>query len=119
MAARVCTVPLATWGSSTTVSSANNSSGTCGSPAGQERALYDALAGRSIKAAAVDVWYRYPTDGTGCAPSELQFATLPGILMTLHSSGVTTDTFKGRVDDVAANIGRLQRGEPLRNLVPH
>ncbi len=38
--------------------------------------------------------------------------------MTLHSSGVTTDTFKGRVDDVAADIGRFQRGEPLRDLIP-
>ncbi|ABM11854.1 2-hydroxyacid dehydrogenase [Mycolicibacterium vanbaalenii] len=88
-------------------------------PLVQERALYDALAGGAIKAAAVDVWYRYPADGTGCAPSDLPFATLPGILMTPHTSGVTTDTFKGRVDDVAANVGRLQNGEPLRNLVPH
>ena len=37
--------------------------------------------------------------------------------MTPHSSGVTRDTFTGRVDDVAANIGRLARGEPLRNVV--
>lgn len=88
-------------------------------PLVQERALYDALVGRIIKAAAVDVWYRYPGDGTGCAPSDLPFETLPDILMTPHSSGVTTDTFKGRVDDVAANIGRLRRGEPLHNLVPH
>jgi phosphoglycerate dehydrogenase-like enzyme len=37
--------------------------------------------------------------------------------MTPHSSGVTRDTFIGRADDIAANIGRLQRGEPLRNIV--
>ena len=36
--------------------------------------------------------------------------------MTPHSSGVTTDTFIGRADDIAANIGRLARGEPLRNV---
>jgi hypothetical protein len=29
----------------------------------------------------------------------------------------TCDTFTGRVDDIAANIGRLQRGEPLRNVI--
>jgi phosphoglycerate dehydrogenase-like enzyme len=37
--------------------------------------------------------------------------------MTPHSSGVTSDTFAGRVDDIVANIGRLQRGEPLCNVV--
>lgn len=82
-----------------------------------EQALYDALAGGVIRAAAIDVWYRYPAgDGVG-APSELPFAELPNVLMTPHSSGVTSDTFIGRVDDVAANIGRLQRGEPLQNVV--
>lgn len=86
-------------------------------PLVQERALYDALAGGVIKGAAIDVWYRYPVNGPGCAPSELPFDKLPNILMTPHASGVTRDTFAGRADDVAANIGRLQRGEPLRNLI--
>ena len=39
--------------------------------------------------------------------------------MTPHSSGVTDDTFIGRADDIADNIGRLERGEPLRNVVAH
>ena len=85
-------------------------------PLVQERALYDALSGGIVQGAAIDVWYRYPSDGD-CAPSELPFAELPNLLMTPHSSGVTSDTFTGRVDDVAANISRLQRGEPLRNVV--
>jgi phosphoglycerate dehydrogenase-like enzyme len=37
--------------------------------------------------------------------------------MTPHTSGITTDTFAGRADDIAANIGRLARGEPLRSVV--
>jgi phosphoglycerate dehydrogenase-like enzyme len=37
--------------------------------------------------------------------------------MTPHASGVTADTFKGRSDDIAANIGRLLRNESLRNVV--
>ncbi|OAN33568.1 2-hydroxyacid dehydrogenase [Mycolicibacterium iranicum] len=86
-------------------------------PLVQERALFDALAGDVIKGAAIDVWYRYPVDGVGCAPSDLPFEKLPNILMTPHSSGVTRDTFAGRAGDVADNIGRLARGEPLRNLV--
>lgn len=83
-----------------------------------ERALYDALLNGYIKAAAIDVWYRYPAGpGDGAAPSELPFAELTNVLMTPHSSGVTADTFRGRAEDVAANVGRLVRGEPLRNLV--
>jgi phosphoglycerate dehydrogenase-like enzyme len=67
--------------------------------------------------AAIDVWYRYPDAEGHATPSELPFEKLPNVLMTPHSSGVTHDTFVGRVDDIAANIGRLQRGEPLHNLV--
>ncbi|KMO72743.1 hydroxyacid dehydrogenase [Mycolicibacterium chubuense] len=86
-------------------------------PLVQERALYEALAGRVIAGAAIDVWYRYPSGDNGCAPSEFPFGELPTVLMTPHSSGITADTFAGRVGDVTANITRLQRGEPLRNLV--
>lgn len=78
-----------------------------------ERALYDALYEGGIRAAAIDVWYRYPgPDGKGL-PSELPFGELANVLMTPHSSGVTTATFAGRADEIAANIGRLDRGEPL------
>lgn len=86
-------------------------------PLVQERALYDALAGGVIRAAAIDVWYRYPAGDDVSPPADLPFAELPNLLMTPHSSGVTRDTFTGRVDDVVANIGRLKRGEPLRNVV--
>lgn len=87
-------------------------------PLVDERALYDALRENVIRAAAIDGWSRYPASGGGqSAPSELPFGELANVLMTPHSSGVTTDTFTGRADDVAANVGRLTRGETLRNLV--
>jgi phosphoglycerate dehydrogenase-like enzyme len=86
-------------------------------PLVQERALYDALADGVIRAAAIDVWYRYPSGDAVSPPSDLPFRELANLLMTPHSSGVTRDTFTGRVDDIAANIGRLQRGEPLQNVV--
>jgi phosphoglycerate dehydrogenase-like enzyme len=63
------------------------------------------------------VWYRYPNAEGNASPSELPFDKLPNILMTPHSSGVTENTFVGRVDDIAANIGRLSRAEPLHNLI--
>jgi phosphoglycerate dehydrogenase-like enzyme len=83
----------------------------------QQRALYDALSCGAIRSAAIDVWYRYPAGDDISPPADLPFADLPNLLMTPHSSGVTRDTFTGRVDDVVANIGRLHRGEPLRNVV--
>ncbi|MHA0285556.1 2-hydroxyacid dehydrogenase [Mycobacterium sp. C3-094] len=86
-------------------------------PLVQERALYDALADGVIAAAAIDVWYRYPGGESRCAPSDLPFGQLPNVLMTPHSSGVTSDTFAGRVGDVTANIVRLHQGIPLRNVV--
>jgi phosphoglycerate dehydrogenase-like enzyme len=55
--------------------------------------------------------------GTGTAPGNLPFGELANLLVTPHSSGITTDTFAGRADDIAANIGRLARGEPLRSVV--
>jgi phosphoglycerate dehydrogenase-like enzyme len=82
-----------------------------------ESALYEALSAGTIAAAAIDVWYRYPNADGNATPSELPFDKLPNILMTPHSSGVTENTFVGRVDDIAANIGRLARDEHLQNLV--
>jgi phosphoglycerate dehydrogenase-like enzyme len=82
-----------------------------------ESALYEALSAHTIAAAAIDVWYRYPGADGAVAPSELPFDKLPNVLMTPHSSGVTENTFVGRVDDITANIWRLSRGETLQNLV--
>ncbi|MCV7435501.1 2-hydroxyacid dehydrogenase [Mycolicibacterium bacteremicum] len=89
-------------------------------PLVDQQALYDALLTGRVGAAAIDVWYRYPEAtgrGAAGAPADLPFHELPNLLMTPHSSGITTDTFRGRVDDIAANIGRLVRGEPLHNVV--
>lgn len=50
-------------------------------------------------------------------PSDPPFHELANVLMTPHSSGVTADTFIGRAEDIAANVGRLGRGEELHNVV--
>jgi phosphoglycerate dehydrogenase-like enzyme len=80
-------------------------------------ALYEALSEKRIGGAVLDVWYDYPTTGARAEPARYPFATLENVLMTPHISGVTRQTFEGRVRDVTANIGRLAAGEPLRNLV--
>jgi phosphoglycerate dehydrogenase-like enzyme len=86
-------------------------------PLVQETALYEALSAGTIAAAAIDVWYRYPGPDGRADPADRPFAQLPNVLMTPHSSGVTDDTFRGRADDIAANISRLQRDEPLHNVI--
>jgi phosphoglycerate dehydrogenase-like enzyme len=86
-------------------------------PLVQQDALFDALSAGSLGSAAIDVWYDYPSaDGIG-APSRHPFHTLHNVLMTPHSSGITRETFEGRVDDITANIGRLAAREPLTDVV--
>jgi phosphoglycerate dehydrogenase-like enzyme len=83
-------------------------------------ALYEALNGKRIGGAVLDVWYEYPTTGARAEAARYPFAKLDNVFMTPHVSGVTRQTFEGRVRDVTANICRLAAGEPLRNPVtPH
>ncbi|MEU1215567.1 2-hydroxyacid dehydrogenase [Streptomyces sp. NPDC005791] len=82
-------------------------------PVVQEEALYEALRSGAIGGAALDVWWSGPPD----RPSRLPFHELPHVLMTPHHSGHTTDTFAARAEEIADNIGRSQRGEPLVNVV--
>lgn len=86
-------------------------------PLVDERALYESLRDGHLRAAAIDVWYRYPGAGGEARPSALPFHELANVLMTPHSSGVTADTFRGRAGDIAANVARLMRNEALSNVV--
>jgi len=86
-------------------------------PVVDEEALYTALRDGTIGGAAVDVWYAYPAEGNTAAPSAFPFHALPNVFLTPHSSGLTRQTFEGRAADIAANIRRLDAGEPLRNVV--
>ncbi|MDQ4502535.1 2-hydroxyacid dehydrogenase [Sinomonas sp. ASV322] len=86
-------------------------------PVVDEAALYEALRDRRIAGAAIDVWYRYPGGDGKAEPANLPFGRLDNVIMTPHSSGVTAETFRGRVRDIAANITSLSRNEPLKNVV--
>ena len=86
-------------------------------PVVDEQALFDALRDRRIAGAAIDVWYQYPTQGAQGQPSRLPFASLDNVLMTPHLSGVTTDTFRGRVGDILRNLRALAEGGELINVV--
>ncbi|WP_320777874.1 2-hydroxyacid dehydrogenase [Streptomyces sp. CRN 30] len=82
-------------------------------PVVREEALYEALRTRAIGGAALDVWWSGPPQ----APSRLPFHELPNVLMTPHHSGHTSDTFAARAAEIADNIGRLERGDPLTGVV--
>jgi phosphoglycerate dehydrogenase-like enzyme len=83
-----------------------------------EASLYDALRNRTIKGAALDVWYSEPTrPDDHPKPSAYPFAELDNVLMTPHLSGLTSDMARGRLDFVVDNIDRFARGEPLLNVL--
>jgi len=82
-----------------------------------EDALYDALSRRAIAAAALDVWYRYPSGGAPIHPGHRPFHTLPNVLMTPHVSGWTEGMMEARAAVIADNIQRVARGEAPGNLV--
>lgn len=86
-------------------------------PLVDEAALYQALAANRIGGAVLDVWYQYPTTGSHGQPATHPFGELPNVLMTPHISGVTRQTFEGRVRDIVANIQRLASNEPIANVV--
>ena len=75
-----------------------------------EQALFEALRDRRIAGAAINFWYQYPGEGAQAEPSGLPFSALDNVLMTPHLSGVTIDTFRGRMDGICQNLrARMQR----------
>lgn len=82
-----------------------------------EEALYCALAERRIGGATIDVWYQYPGRKDPLpAPSRFRFQDLDNVLMTPHNSARTQETQDRRWKSVAANLDRLARSEPLKNV---
>jgi phosphoglycerate dehydrogenase-like enzyme len=82
-----------------------------------ETALYQALAERRIAAAALDVWYRYPTEAAPMLPAHQPFHQLPNVLMTPHVSGWTIGMLEARARLIAENITRTARGAPPLNRI--
>ena len=81
-----------------------------------EAALYRALAEQRI-AAALDVWYRYPTAPGPTFPARRPFHELSNLLMTPHVAGWTDGTLEARARLMAENIRRTSEGEPPVNLI--
>jgi phosphoglycerate dehydrogenase-like enzyme len=84
-------------------------------PVFNEEALYDALKSRRIAGAGLDVWWQYPALGQDRAPSRLPFNELDNVVMSPHKPTFETMTFRWK--EIALNIQRFVRGEPLVNVV--
>ena len=83
-----------------------------------EDALYQALKERRIGGAILDVWWRYPPlDQPEAPPSRHEFRKLSNVFMTPHVSGWTHGMLDRRMAQVAENMARLARSEPLLNVV--
>ena len=83
-----------------------------------EIALYSALKSKRIAGAVIDTWYHYPKQGEDFGrPAKSPFHELDNIIMTPHASGWTENLIARRCQDIAENLNRLARGEPLKNVV--
>lgn len=83
-----------------------------------EDALYSVLKNGKIAGAAIDTWYEYPVSADDAPrPASHPFWELDSVIMTPHHSGATEGTRTRRAKVVAENIDRLNRGEPLVNVV--
>jgi phosphoglycerate dehydrogenase-like enzyme len=81
-----------------------------------EAALYEALRTHRIAGAGLDVWYQYPDSAQEKRlPSRLPFQELDNVIMTPHKP--TVETMEYRWKQIAENIRRFARGEPLENVV--
>jgi len=87
-------------------------------PIVDEDALYEALAARRIRGAALDVWWRYPkSGGPDVRPATQPFHELDNVIMTPHCSGWTDGLMARRFALIIDNLERLRMGKPLRNQV--
>ena len=87
-------------------------------PVIDEAALYDALLHHRIGGAAIDTWWDYPPSAEPRDPSPaFPFHRLDNVLLSPHVAGWTTGTLRRRTLEMARNLDRLARGEPLKNPV--
>ncbi len=83
-----------------------------------EEALWQALSETRIGGAVIDVWWNYRQgDGPEPWPANRPFETLGNVILSAHESANTPEMLERRWDFVAANIGRVARGEPPENVV--
>lgn len=89
-------------------------------PTIDERAFYAALHGGKLRAAAIDVWYRYPheeSERTDTPPSEYPFHELDNVVMSPHRAGFIGMAETTRLDHLADLLNAAAAGQPIPNEV--
>lgn len=84
-----------------------------------ETALFEALRGRAIFGAGIDVWYRYPPDREArrhTPPAHLPFAELDNVVMSPHRANDVLDWQTESARAVLTTLGAIAEGEE-RNVV--
>ena len=76
-----------------------------------EAALVDALARGHLGGAGLDVFVSEPL------PHDSPLWSMPNVIVTPHSSGITERSRRRSIELFVDNFGRHARGEPLRNIV--
>ena len=81
----------------------------------EEDALFEALKTKRIRGATLDAWYgNYPSKDTPrVPPANHPFHELENLYMTPHTSAWTTGMIDRRWTEIAGNLDRFARGEPL------
>ena len=85
-----------------------------------EGALFSALKNNQIRAAALDVWWRYPSRGSDRAfyPSEeFPFHELDNVTLSPHRAAYSVNIERNQVSFVGENILRFIRGETPLSIV--
>ncbi len=87
-----------------------------------EEALYRALAGGTMGAAGLDVWYNYPEDEAcraSTSPSRFDFGALENVVMSPHRGGApgTARTERERMEAIAVSVNAAARGGSVPHLV--
>ena len=76
-----------------------------------ERALADALARGHLGGAGLDVFTVEPL------PDDNPLWSMKNVIISPHTSGITTRSYSRSIDLFIDNFGRFTRDEPLRNVV--
>lgn len=89
-----------------------------------ERATYNALKERTIAGAALDVWWNeQPVNLSSDDPEHRKWSSYPfweldNVIMSPHWSSLTTAMLRRKFTAMALQVDRLNRGEPLINVIP-
>lgn len=84
-----------------------------------EEALYVALRDHTIRAAGIDVWWKYPRDGNDAdaPPSNFPFHELRNVVMSPHRGGWILAAEEERFKALQALLVAAASGEPIPNKV--